>query len=56
MTREWIESFAGDELTEHARNPEQRMEDAEMQAAWRLRCGSCRRWSGRCWCCITRKR
>jgi len=29
----WIESFAGDELTEHARNPEQRMEDAEMQAA-----------------------
>ena len=29
----WIESFAGNELTEHARNPEQRMEDAEMQAA-----------------------
>ena len=29
----WIESFAGDELAEHARNPEQRMEDAEMQAA-----------------------
>ena len=29
----WIESFAGDELTEHARNPEQRMEDAEVQAA-----------------------
>ena len=29
----WIESFAGDELTEHARNPEQRMADAEMQAA-----------------------
>jgi len=29
----WIESFAGDELTEHARNPEQRMEDAEMQSA-----------------------
>jgi RNA polymerase sigma-70 factor (ECF subfamily) len=29
----WIESFAGDELTEHARNPEQRMEDAEAQAA-----------------------
>ena len=23
---------------------------------WRLRCGSCRRWSARCWCCITRKR
>ena len=29
----WIESFAGDESTEHARNPEQRMEDAEVQAA-----------------------
>jgi len=29
----WIESFAGDELAEHARNPEQRMEDAEVQAA-----------------------
>lgn len=29
----WIESFAGDDLTEHARNPEQRMADAEMQAA-----------------------
>jgi DNA-directed RNA polymerase specialized sigma24 family protein len=29
----WIESFAGDELTEHARNPEQRMGDAEVQAA-----------------------
>ena len=29
----WIESFAGDELTEHARNPEQRMEDAEIQAS-----------------------
>jgi len=29
----WIESFAGDELTEHARNPEQRMEDAEVQAS-----------------------
>ena len=29
----WIESFGGDELTEHARNPEQRMEDAEVQAA-----------------------
>ncbi len=29
----WIEGFAGDELTEHARNPEQRMEDAEAQAA-----------------------
>jgi RNA polymerase sigma-70 factor (ECF subfamily) len=28
----WIESFAGDELTEHARNPEQRMADAEMLA------------------------
>jgi len=29
----WIESFAGDELTEHARNPEQRMADAEMVEA-----------------------
>lgn len=29
----WIESFAGDEFTEHARNPEQRMEAAEVQAA-----------------------
>jgi RNA polymerase sigma-70 factor (ECF subfamily) len=29
----WIESFAGDELMEHARNPEQRMGDAEVQAA-----------------------
>ena len=29
----WIENFAGDELLEHARNPEQRMADAEMQAA-----------------------
>jgi RNA polymerase sigma-70 factor (ECF subfamily) len=29
----WIESFAGDALTEHARSPEQRMQDAEMQAA-----------------------
>lgn len=29
----WIESFAGDELTEHARNPEQKMADAEVQAA-----------------------
>ena len=29
----WIESFAGDELTEHARNPEQRMEDAEVLAS-----------------------
>ena len=30
---DWIESFAGDELQEHARNPEQRMGDAEVQAA-----------------------
>jgi len=29
----WIEGFAGDALTEHARSPEQRMQDAEMQAA-----------------------
>ena len=29
----WIESFAGDELQEHARSPEQRMGDAEVQAA-----------------------
>jgi RNA polymerase sigma-70 factor (ECF subfamily) len=29
----WIENFAGDELTEHARNPEQRMQDAELQTA-----------------------
>ena len=29
----WIESFGGDELAEHARNPEQRMEDAEVRAA-----------------------
>ena len=29
----WIESFGGDDLLEHARNPEQRMEDAEVQAA-----------------------
>jgi RNA polymerase sigma-70 factor (ECF subfamily) len=29
----WIESFAGDELTEHARNPEQRMADAELVQA-----------------------
>jgi RNA polymerase sigma-70 factor (ECF subfamily) len=29
----WIESFGGDELQEHARNPEQRMEDAEVRAA-----------------------
>jgi RNA polymerase sigma-70 factor (ECF subfamily) len=29
----WIESFAGDELQEHARNPEQLMGDAEVQAA-----------------------
>jgi RNA polymerase sigma-70 factor (ECF subfamily) len=29
----WIESFAGDELHEHARNPEQLMGDAEVQAA-----------------------
>lgn len=30
---DWIESFAGDQFTEHGRNPEQRMEDAEVQAA-----------------------
>jgi RNA polymerase sigma-70 factor (ECF subfamily) len=29
----WIEGFAGDVLTEHARSPEQRMQDAELQAA-----------------------
>ena len=29
----WIESFAGDDLQEHARSPEQRMADAEVQAA-----------------------
>ena len=29
----WIENFAGDELQEHGRNPEQRMADAEMHAA-----------------------
>jgi RNA polymerase sigma-70 factor (ECF subfamily) len=29
----WIEGFAGDSLTEHARDPEQRMQDAEMQHA-----------------------
>jgi RNA polymerase sigma-70 factor (ECF subfamily) len=29
----WIENFAGDELREHTRTPEQRMGDAEVQAA-----------------------
>jgi RNA polymerase sigma-70 factor, ECF subfamily len=29
----WIENFAGDDLAEHARTPEQRMSDAETQAA-----------------------
>jgi RNA polymerase sigma-70 factor (ECF subfamily) len=29
----WMESFAGDALTEHARDPEQRMSDAETQQA-----------------------
>jgi len=29
----WIESFAGDGLSEHARNPEQRMADAQLQHA-----------------------
>jgi RNA polymerase sigma-70 factor (ECF subfamily) len=29
----WIEGFAGDALTEHARTPEQRMQDAETLAA-----------------------
>lgn len=29
----WIENFAGDGLQEHVRNPEERMEDAEVQAA-----------------------
>jgi RNA polymerase sigma-70 factor (ECF subfamily) len=29
----WIENFAGDEAAEHGRSPEQRMGDAEMQAA-----------------------
>jgi RNA polymerase sigma-70 factor (ECF subfamily) len=30
---DWMESFAGDDLREHARNPEQRMVDAETQQA-----------------------
>jgi RNA polymerase sigma-70 factor (ECF subfamily) len=30
---DWAESFAGDALQEHARTPEQRMVDAEMQSA-----------------------
>jgi RNA polymerase sigma-70 factor (ECF subfamily) len=30
---DWVESFAGDDLQEHGRNPEQRMVDAEMQQA-----------------------
>ena len=29
----WMESFAGDALTEHARDPEQRMSDAQTQQA-----------------------
>jgi RNA polymerase sigma-70 factor (ECF subfamily) len=29
----WIEGFAGDALAEHARSPEQRMQDAEMRDA-----------------------
>jgi RNA polymerase sigma-70 factor (ECF subfamily) len=29
----WMENFAGDELTEHARDPEQRLGDAEVQQA-----------------------
>jgi RNA polymerase sigma-70 factor (ECF subfamily) len=29
----WMENFAGDELTEHARSPEQRFADAEVQMA-----------------------
>ncbi len=29
----WIESFAGDDLTEHGRDPEQRLADAEVQAS-----------------------
>ena len=29
----WMENFAGDELTEHARSPEQRFADAEVQHA-----------------------
>ncbi len=30
---DWIESFAGDEVNEHARNPQQHLEDAEVRAA-----------------------
>jgi len=30
---EWIEGFAGDGLSEHARSPEQRMQDAQVQYA-----------------------
>jgi RNA polymerase sigma-70 factor (ECF subfamily) len=29
----WLESFAGDPLTEHARSPEQRLSDAELAAS-----------------------
>jgi RNA polymerase sigma-70 factor (ECF subfamily) len=32
-SRTWMENFAGDHLQEHGRDPEQRMADAEMQAA-----------------------
>ncbi|MFP5266043.1 MAG: RNA polymerase sigma factor [Acidobacteriota bacterium] len=30
---DWIESFAGDEVNEHRRNPQQHLEDAEVRAA-----------------------
>jgi len=30
---DWLENFAGDASTEHARTPEQRMEDAQVQHA-----------------------
>ncbi len=30
---EWLENFSGDQATEHARDPEQRMADAEVAAA-----------------------
>ena len=32
-SRTWMENFAGDDLQEHGRDPEQRMADAELQAA-----------------------
>ena len=36
----WIENFAGDTLTDHARNPEQKMADAELQHAVETALGS----------------